>query len=123
MRGEQFLHGLSAERPFQDAMDVWIEFLGVEAHRLVQRQMQAEDRPLGVLEIVELGQERRRKLVAADGVLKSLADVERAGDELLGPDGAAILQRNAGGPAALDNDPVELDLSGETPARRDEGLE
>src|SRR5207253_358356 len=37
--------------------------------------------------------------------------------------GAAVLQRDTRGLAAFNDDAVELDLGGETPARRDEGLE
>src|SRR5260370_17460657 len=119
---EQFVHSLRIEAPFQGAVDVRIEFLRVEAHRLAQRQMQAEDRPLGVLKFVELLQERGRKLRASDVVLEGLMHVQRAGYELPGAHGASVLESYSGRLAALDHDAVELDLRREPPAGPDECL-
>src|SRR3981189_797272 len=93
---EQLVHGLRTEAPFQRAVDVRIEFLRVEAHRLRPGQMKAEERPLGVLEIVELLQERGRKLPASDVVLEGLMHVQRAGDELLGAHGVPVLESYSG---------------------------
>jgi hypothetical protein len=120
---EQFVHGLGAEAPFQRVMQVRIEFLRGEAHRLVQRQMQPVERPAGVLETIELVQERRRKLRPADVFLERLVHVHGRGDELPRPHGAAVFQRDAGRLATLDDDAVEFDLGGEAPAGGDEGLE
>src|SRR6185312_12722980 len=114
------IYRLGAETPFQGAMQIRIERLGGEAHRLVQREVQAVERPGGVLEAVELLQERRRKLRAADVILEGLVHVERRGDELLGLHGAAVFQGDAGRLAAFDDDAVELDLRREAAARRDE---
>src|ERR1041385_3013073 len=52
-----------------------------EPARLVHRQMQTVERPLGVLEAVELFEERGRHLLAADQRLESLMHVERRRDE------------------------------------------
>src|SRR5260370_36115117 len=119
---DQLVHGLRAEAPFQRAVDVRIEFLRVEAHRLAQRQMQAEDRPLGGLKFVELLQKRGRKLRASDVVLAGLMHVQRAGYELPGAHGASVLESYSGRLAALDHDAAELDLRREPPTARDECL-
>src|SRR5260370_19003482 len=119
---DQLVHGLRAEAPFQRAVDIRIEFLRVEAHRLAQRQMQAEDRPFGVLKFIELLQERGRKLRASDVVLEGLMHVQRAGAELPGAPGASVLDSYSGRLAALDHDPVELDLWREPPPGPDECL-
>src|SRR4029079_18272440 len=66
--------------------------------------------------------ELRRKLGAPDVLLEGLADVHGAGDELPGPHRAAVLQRDAGRLAALDDDAVKLDLRRKAPAGRDESL-
>jgi hypothetical protein len=54
MRREQLLHGLGADAPFERAVDVRIERRGGKARAFVQREMQPEQRPVGVLEAVEL---------------------------------------------------------------------
>ena len=123
VRGEQFSIVSAPRLHFSVRWMFGSNFSGVEAHRLVQREVQAEERPRGVLEVVELLQERRRKLLAADVVLEGLVHVEGRGDELPGPHGAAVLQRDAGRLAALDDDAVELDLRRKAPAGGDEGLE
>ncbi len=102
MRREQILHGLGADRPFQRTVDVGIEFFRGEARALVQRQMQAEQAPFRVLEVVELFQEGGRQLLAADQRFECLMHVERGGDELPRAHRAAVVERDAGRLAVLD---------------------
>ena len=53
-------HRLGADAPFQRPTNVLVETFGGETRRLVQGQVQAEQRPSGVFEIVELLLKRRR---------------------------------------------------------------
>ena len=110
MRGEQILHGLGADRPFQRTVDVRIEIFRGEARTLVERQVQAEQAPFRVLEAVELFQEGRRQLLAADQRFECLMHVERGGDELPRAHRATVVERDAGRLAVLDDDPVDADL-------------
>ena len=56
-----------------------------KARALVQSEMQAEQRPGGVLEGVELRSQAFRQLLAADQALEGLMHVDGAGDECRSP--------------------------------------
>src|SRR6516162_623183 len=73
--GEQVLHRLGADAPFQGAVNVRIEFGGGKFRRLVQSEMQAEQRPTGVLKAIELCGEGRGQLRASDQIFESLMHV------------------------------------------------
>ena len=122
MRREQILHGFGADAPFHRAVDIGIEFFRGETRAFVERQMQAEQAPGGVLEGVEFFQERRRQLFAPDQILEGLVHVERRGDELARPHGAAVVEFDAGGLAVLDDDFVDAHLRLVAAAGGDEGL-
>ena len=74
------------------------------------------------MESIELLEERRRKLRAADQFLEGLMHIERARDELPRTNRAAVVQHDAGGLAAFDHDAIEFDLRLKSSARRDESL-
>ena len=84
MRGEQLLHAIGADAPFERAVDVRIEGGGGKLRALMQREVKSEQSPAGVLEAVELRGERRGQLRAADQVFEGLMHVEGRGDELAG---------------------------------------
>ena len=110
VRREQVVHGLRADAPFLGTVDVRIEFFRGKARAFIERQMQSEQAPLRVLELVDLVEERLRQLRAADELLEGLMHVEGRGDELGRADGAAVGQRDAGRLAAFDDDAVDSDL-------------
>src|SRR5215470_7686600 len=120
MRGEQVLHGLGADAPLQGAIDVGLKFFRREARALVERKMQAKQAPGGVLEAVELVEERAGQLLAPDQPFKRLMDIERRGDELARSHGAAIGQFDAGRAAILDNNAVNINLGLKSTAGGDE---
>ena len=64
MRGSEIRHRLRADAPFQRAIDVRIERLGGKARALLQRQMQPEQRPGGVLKAIKLRLQLLRQLLA-----------------------------------------------------------
>src|SRR5262245_40529081 len=84
--------------------------------------MQSEQRPSRILERVDLLQKIRGKLPASDQLLERLMHVESRGDELSCPHRASVRQRNSGRLAALDQDPVDIDLRLVSPAGRYERL-
>ena len=110
VRGEQVRHRVGADAPFERAIDVRIERLRGEARALVQGQMQAEQRPGGVLEAIEPRLQRLRQLLAADQALERLVHVDGAGDELPGPHDAAVVERDPGRASALDHDAIDPHL-------------
>ena len=87
-----------------------------KARAFVQREMQAEQRPVGVLEAVEFLEECRRQLRPADQCLEGLMHVERGSDEALRPHGAAVGEDNAAGAAAFDQNAVDRHLRRERAA-------
>src|SRR5258708_39896105 len=84
--------------------------------------MQPEQRPAGVLEVLDLSLVVGRQLLEADHLLEGLGNVDCARHELASPDGASVLKLDAGGAAALDDDPVDVSARHEAPAVLDEGL-
>ena len=107
---------------FSERLMLGSNFSAAELRALVEREMQAEQAPGGVLEAVELLQERSGELFAADQGLERLVHVERRGDELPGPHGAAVVELDAGGLAVLDDDAVDAHLRLVAAAGGDEGL-
>src|SRR5678815_1614969 len=96
VRREQIFHGLSADAPFQRAVDVRVEFLGGETRTFVEREMQPEQAPRGILEAVEFFEESSRQLFTPDQALESLMHVERRSHELSGADCLAAEQFDTG---------------------------
>src|SRR4029078_12040733 len=75
MSREQVLRGLGANAPLQRAVDVRVKFLGGETRTFVEREMQSEQAPRGVLESVEFFEESSRQLITPDQALKRLIHV------------------------------------------------
>src|SRR4029078_7935458 len=122
MRGEQVFHGLGADAPFERAVDVWVEFFGSETRAFVERQMQPEQAPRGVLEAVELPEKGGRKMPAPDQALESRVHVKRGSHELRGPNRLAADQLDAGGAPVLDEDAIDVHLRLEGASGGDEGF-
>ena len=119
---EQILHRLGADAPFQRAVDIRIEIGGGEFRRLVQGEMQSEQRPAGILEAIELGGERRWQLRAPDQGLEGLMHVDGAGHELPRAYRPAVGKHDAAGAAAFDQDAVDRYLRRKRSAGANERL-
>src|SRR5262249_21935731 len=122
MGSDKILHRLRAETPFQGTMDVWVKRFSLETGGLMHGQMQAEQRPSSVLEIVDLLEERGRKLVAADEVLERLVHVKSGGHKLLRPHRASVGQDNARRLSSFEQNALDVDLRLIAAAGRDERL-
>src|SRR5262249_6708258 len=121
-RGGELLHRVGADAPLERAVDIGFEACRPEAWTFVQREVQAEQRPRGVLKAIELAAEVLCELAAADHGLEGLVDIDGARHELARTNAAPVGERDAGSAATLDDDALDMRLLCEGAARRDEGL-
>src|SRR5580692_10784595 len=107
VQGEQLLDRLAADVDLERGIDVRVEVGADVPGRLLQREVQAEQRPGGLPEVADLFPVRLGQLLLADHGAEGLRDVDGAGHEP-GADLSAVGKLDASGLVAVDDDPGDV---------------